>query len=71
MKLNDVVTNILDKAFKYLPTGCDTVAARLLLIVIGLQESRFEQRRQMITKIVDDKKKLVPEGPAVSFWPAC
>lgn len=68
MNLNDVVKNILNKAFKYLPSGCDSVAARLLLLVIGLQESRFEFRRQMITKVVDGKKTLVPEGPAVSFW---
>lgn len=68
MKLSEVVSTILVPAFKYLPSGTDSEAARLLMLVIGLQESKFEHRRQMITKVVEGKKKLVPEGPAVSFW---
>lgn len=68
MKLSEVVSTILAPAFKYLPSGTDSVAARLLMLVIGLQESKFEHRRQMITKVVEGKKKMVPEGPAVSFW---
>lgn len=38
--------------------------AMLLMAAIGLQESKFLERRQLITK----NGKLVPEGPAVSFW---
>lgn len=68
MKLNEVVTGILDKIAKYLPPGTDTIVARLIMLTIGLQESKFEHRRQMITEVVDGKKKLVPKGPAVSFW---
>lgn len=38
------------------------------MAAIGLQESKFLERRQLITKIIKEKKVVVPEGPAVSFW---
>lgn len=38
-----------------LPALLDTAPARVMLIAIGLQESRFEHRRQIL-------------GPAVGFW---
>lgn len=64
MKLSDVITEVLDKAFKRLPAKFDTKEARLMLLSIGLQESRFESRRQLIMH----KGKLLPLGPAVSYW---
>ena len=62
------VNCILSRMFKYFPPSYDSVAVRLLLLTIGLQESRFTSRRQLITKEVDGKKALVPEGPAIGFW---
>ena len=59
---------LLSKMFKHFPAGYDTPAVRLLLLTIGLQESRFTTRRQLISKAVDGKKTLVPEGPAIGFW---
>lgn len=48
---------ILPAAFELLPAKMDTPEARVLLIAIGLQESRFMERRQ--TKA---------DRPALSFW---
>jgi hypothetical protein len=48
------IPDILEPAAKILPTY-DSPKARMMLLVIGLQESRFEHRRQI-------------GGPAVSFW---
>jgi hypothetical protein len=42
----------------------DTPEARLLLLAIGLQESRFEHRRQLVGNPPR------PTGPAKSFWQA-
>lgn len=47
---------ILDKALPLLPARMDTPAARVMLLAIGMQESRFTWRRQM------------PTGPARGFW---
>lgn len=68
MQLNEVNKRILDAMFHYFPAGYDVIPARLLLLTIGLQESRFTSRRQLISKIVADRKVLVPEGPAIGFW---
>ena len=48
-------TRILPAAFSLLPPEMDTRAARAMLLAIGLQESRFEHRRQV-------------GGPACGFW---
>lgn len=50
----DPIKGILDPAFKLLP-GMDSARARIMLLAIGLQESRFEHRRQI-------------GGPARGFW---
>lgn len=61
MELNYVNTQILTPAFSLLNTGTptgrnyDTGAARVMLLSIGLQESRFEHRKQI-------------GGPARGFW---
>jgi hypothetical protein len=45
----------LDEALALLPARMDTPAARVMLLAIGLQESRFLHRRQI-------------GGPARGFW---
>lgn len=42
----------------------DTPEARIMLLAIGLQESRFEHRRQLVGNPPR------PTGPAKSFWQA-
>lgn len=41
--------------------------AKVMILAICGQESKFQARRQLISKVVNGKKVLVPEGPAVSF----
>lgn len=55
MKLSEV-TIVLNDMFKLLPAAMDSVAARVMLYAIGLQESKFIYRKQM------------GNGPANSFW---
>lgn len=45
-----------------LPKNMDTPAARVMLYAIGLQESRFVDRRQLVGSPPR------PTGPAKSFW---
>lgn len=47
---------ILPAALALLPRKMDSLEARVLLMAIGLQESRFLERRQLRA------------GPALSFW---
>lgn len=68
MNLSEVNNRILQAMFSYFPVNYDSLGVRLLLLTIGLQESRFTSRRQLINKVVDGKKVLVPEGPAIGFW---
>lgn len=49
---------------KLLPPGMDTPAARVMLAAIGLQESRFTDRRQLVGSPPG------PTGPAKSYWQA-
>ena len=51
-----VQTFIFPAAFSLVPPAMDTVEARALLLAIGLQESRFQSRRQSFG------------GPARGFW---
>lgn len=62
MELLQVKTDILDRAFAELPPKMDTPEARVMLLAIGLQESRFTATRQL----VGNPPK--PVGPAVSYW---
>lgn len=57
-----VPTDVLEQAAKLLPAKLDTVKARVMLAAIGLQESRFEHRRQLVGSPPQ------PTGPAKSFW---
>lgn len=56
MPLSQVISGILNPGLALLPIAWDSVKARLLLLTIGQQESRFMYRRQQ------------GNGPAVSFW---
>lgn len=56
MILSDAVKNILNPALAWLPKHMDTPRARVLLLCIALQESRFLYRAQL------------GGGPARSFW---
>lgn len=54
-KENLIIEYCLDPGLKLLPKKMDTDKARIMLITIGLQESRFEHRTQI-------------GGPAHGFW---
>lgn len=62
--LKKIVATVIDPAMKLLPTNFDSKQARVMLLAIALQESRFEHRRQL----VGNPPK--PTGPAKSFWQA-
>lgn len=61
MELSEVQAQILGPALACLPVSMDSPKARLMLLAIGLQESRFEHRYQVLN---DPTKK----GPARGFW---
>ena len=52
----------IDKALALLPAAMDTRAARVMLLAIGLQESRFTARRQLVGNPPR------PVGPAKGYW---
>lgn len=54
----------INEAMSLLPQEMNSHEARVMLLAIGLQESRFEFRRQMIKR----GGQLLPLGPAKSFW---
>lgn len=56
MMLGDVVRTAIDPAMALLPRQMDGPEARVMLLAIGLQESRFEVRRQF------------GDGPARGWW---
>lgn len=55
MNLADVLRLAIEPAMALLPGKMDTPEARVMLLAIGLQESRFQHRRQI-------------GGPARGFW---
>lgn len=55
MELKTVIYTAIKPALSLLPDMMDTPAARVMLLAIGLQESRFIHRRQI-------------GGPARGFW---
>ena len=63
MTLEEINSRVLDHALALLP-DMDSKPARAELLTIGLQESRFVDRRQLVGKPPK------PEGPAKSFWQA-
>lgn len=56
MPLHQVLEEIVDPGLALLPMKMDTPKARLMLLTIGRQESRFRYRRQQ------------GNGPARGFW---
>lgn len=61
MTLSEVITKILNPGLAMLPINMDSVKARVMLLAIGLQESRFEHRWQVLSH--PGRK-----GPARGFW---
>lgn len=55
MDLNIITQTAISPALALLPANMDSVAARVMLLAIGLQESRFLHRRQI-------------GGPARGLW---
>lgn len=53
---------VVPAAMKLLPAKLDSFESRVMLVAIGLQESRFEHRRQL----VGPERK--PIGPARGYW---
>lgn len=51
----------IDPAMKLLPELMDSARARVMLLAIGMQESRFEHRFQVLNG-------TKAKGPARSFW---
>lgn len=72
LSLAEITERGIDPAMKLLPEMMDSPGARIQLLAIGRQESRFMHRRQII--LVQDKEtgEMVPKplGPAKSFWQA-
>jgi hypothetical protein len=55
MELSSVRESVINPALRLLPPDMNSHAAEVLLLTIGLQESRFEARKQI-------------GGPARGFW---
>ena len=70
MTLSEIRAQAIEPALLLLPARMESAEAVVMLLAIGLQESRFEHRRQLITIIQEGEKVIVPEGPAKSFWQA-
>lgn len=64
MDLKTITEIAIRPALALLPAKMDTPAARVMLLAIGLQESRFEHRRQLVGNPPR------PTVPAKSFWQA-
>lgn len=58
------VSRAIDEALALLPARMDSPEARVMLLAIGLQESRFQHRRQVLIR----NGELVPVGPARGYW---
>lgn len=56
LRLANITDTAINPALSLLPKNMDSAAARVMLLAIGLQESRFEYRRQ------------IGNGPARGFW---
>jgi hypothetical protein len=60
--LDTILHEAINPALAMLPTKMDTTEARVILLAIGLQESRFMYRYQKLMGRPYEK------GPARSFW---
>lgn len=68
LSLEQVTRQAIDPALALLPPRMDSPEARAMLLAIGLQESGFRDRRQLILVKRAGRTQLVAEGPAKSFW---
>lgn len=64
MTLNEIRSGPVAEALLLLPAKMTSPQAEVMLLAIGLQESRFEHRRQLTGSPPK------PVGPAKSFWQA-
>lgn len=55
---------MISRGLSLLPAAMDTLPARVMLLAIGMQESKFKHRRQLVGSPPK------PTGPAKSFWQA-
>ena len=62
MTLDTIIKTAINPALALLPAAMDTPEARVMLLAIGLQESRFEHRYQLVQGQPGAK------GPARGFW---
>lgn len=60
MTLDQVIAKILNPGLAQLPLAMDTPKARLMMLTIGLQESKFKDRAQVLNG--------GGKGPARGFW---
>jgi hypothetical protein len=60
--LDSIIHTAINPAFKLLPAKMDSDAARVMMLAIGLQESRFQYRFQKVTG------NPYAKGPARGFW---
>lgn len=60
MKLAQVIADILGPGLAQLPMSMDSPAARVMLLTIGQQESKFQDRAQVLNG--------GGKGPARGFW---
>lgn len=68
LTLAEITRRGVDPALRLLPPKMDSPEARVLVLAIGLQESDFRDRRQLVTVERGGRRVTVPEGPAKSFW---
>lgn len=62
MTLNEIMRTGILPAYRLLPANMKSTRATVMLLAIGLQESRFIARRQLVGSPPK------PVGPAKSFW---
>lgn len=62
MNLSEILDRGIAPALALLPQRMDSYEARIMLLTIGQQESRFEYRRQLVGSPPQ------PTGPAMGFW---
>lgn len=60
LRIAEIVRSAVDPALALLPKHLDSEKARVMLLAIGLQESRFEHRAQIVNG--------GGKGPARGFW---
>lgn len=62
MTLEEITETGIDPAMALLPSKMDSAEARVMLLAIGFQESRMQQRRQLVGN------PPTPTGPAKGLW---